>query len=108
MTAPKKIYAWANYDFRKWYAGGCSTEPLMDGTENHEYTLSDLVPQWKTIDTAPRDRVVLGYQADWWGEEIIEPMVYVEGVIWEEANGEMYTRYQPTHWMPLPKPPKDS
>lgn len=40
--APDRIWAWANHDFRRWYAGGCSTEPIMDGTHCVEYLRRDL------------------------------------------------------------------
>ncbi|MBY6005389.1 hypothetical protein KUV62_15800 [Salipiger bermudensis] len=45
MSAPEKIWAWPNADFRKWYAGGCSTEPIIDGTVCTEYVRADIIAQ---------------------------------------------------------------
>ena len=39
---PERIWAWPNSDDRGWYAGGCSTEPMMDGTDGVWFTRSDL------------------------------------------------------------------
>ena len=73
---------------------------------------------WQPIKTAPKDgKPVLIYQP----EEAIRnyntgfsvnlpPVVYVcmweSGISsWVEAEGEQYSSFDPTHWMPLPKPP---
>ena len=52
--------------------------------------------EWKPIETAPDDELVL---LGWW--------VNVPDVgKWWEVEVE-YPRKGPTHWMPLPTPPKD-
>lgn len=39
---PARIWAWPNSDNRGWYAGGCSTEPMMDGTDGVWFIRADL------------------------------------------------------------------
>jgi uncharacterized protein DUF551 len=36
-----------------------------------------------------------------------EPKRYLQEEGYVEAGGEGYFLWEPTHWMPLPKPPKD-
>ena len=65
--------------------------------------------KWQPINTVPRDGTrVLGYcDGDYWAIEFF----------WEdECEGKLYFKHwngdytsdpdEPTHWMPLPKPPK--
>lgn len=69
--------------------------------------------QWQPIETAPKDgTAVLIYQPkEKIGSLVLEDVIYVcyyndEGK-WEEADGEMYSTFNPTHWMPLPETPKE-
>ena len=75
--------------------------------------------EWQPIETAPKDgSSILIYDPDDGHGAGEEPVIYVcywkEGMSrrrgitgsWTEADGEMYTTFIPTHWMPLPKPPE--
>ena len=81
-----------------------------------EYIRADLVPQWHHMETAPRDgtpvdlwvinhlsydkhssrmvNVKFGPVQDWMG---------IERDDWQHGRGE---DCEPTHWMPIPAPPK--
>lgn len=66
--------------------------------------------EWQDIETAPKDGIAfLGYQRVADSLWVITPMYFTDGVIkmveFNEANFE--NEYQPTHWMPLPTPPKE-
>jgi hypothetical protein len=61
--------------------------------------------EWQPIETAPKDMTrVLGYVEEyivvmWW-------FTYSNGrSCWETVDGE--SEVDPTHWMPLPKPPQE-
>jgi hypothetical protein len=73
--------------------------------------------EWMDIDSAPRDRMILLYRPDapgWgqvapgkWSDEIYarRPKPYWE--LWLKFGGVTDARlWLPTHWMPLPEPPK--
>lgn len=77
----------------------------------YEAGIESVSSKWQTIETAPKDgRKILCYMADEWELDglLIESVVYCpESGRWLEAHGERYSSYLPTHWMPLPKAPKD-
>lgn len=61
---------------------------------------------WKPISSAPRDETpILGYISSTW----------IEGIFWNGSEWSYLSdgditpeaRHQPTHWMPLPEPPKE-
>jgi hypothetical protein len=57
---------------------------------------------WQPIETAPKDGTSLLVYSD---ERIIAAFWSVPADDWAEVvHG--YTFYPPTHWMPLPEPPK--
>ena len=59
--------------------------------------------KWQPIATAPKDgSYVLVYDPDV-GFPYTCTWEYGE---WTEASGEQYMTFKPTHWMPLPEPPK--
>jgi len=67
--------------------------------------------EWQPIETAPKDGTdILIYQPPEkiWGL-IFEHVIYVchfDGRgRWTESDGERYSNFKPTHWMPLPEPP---
>jgi hypothetical protein len=73
--------------------------------------------EWAPIETAPKDGTkIIGYQPKTDDEgEIINVMEWMPRQswhrsdftgLWVEAHGEQYESYKPTHWMPLPEPPK--
>jgi len=76
--------------------------------------------EWKTIDTAPKDGTpFLGFDPTH-TEAKIYVLSYDPGVsyigelescshdaCYREYAGETYFQWNPTHWMPLPAPPKD-
>lgn len=57
--------------------------------------------EWKTIDSAPED-YILAYNEEWYHPEVLD---------WRDF-GECFQpcgwrdKPWPTHWMPLPNPPK--
>jgi hypothetical protein len=75
--------------------------------------------EWQPIETAPRDGMVLLFRpsAYEWGKvapgrhnddrHAIRPRPYWE--MWLKIGGVWESReWPPTHWMPLPQPPKDT
>lgn len=57
-------------------------------------------PQWLPIENAPRDGThIITYECDKYSVLWIEEAWWFEGK-WEPAD-------EPTHWMPLPAPPRD-
>ena len=54
--------------------------------------------QWRPIETAPEDVVVLGCEGNWLG-----PVMCYGDNGWIDDEGETC---HPTHWMPLPEAPK--
>lgn len=56
--------------------------------------------EWQPIETAPKDgmRVLVIGKSGY-----VDAGHYIEGWGWEDANGNIM---KPTHWMPLPEPPK--
>lgn len=57
--------------------------------------------EWQPIETAPKDTYVLL----WCDEASDVPMVGYFGNRWELAHADG-DPFMPTHWMPLPEPPK--
>lgn len=72
--------------------------------------------EWQPIETAPKDgSPVLVYAVEGCTQWKFYTPLWIcrweeghEDGEWIEAGGELYTTCKPTHWMPLPKPPKDS
>ena len=63
--------------------------------------------EWQPISTAPRDgtRVLLGYsEGDWIGAWVSYSTVSNGG--YRLTFDEMFDGVEPTHWAPLPEPPK--
>ena len=68
---------------------------------------------WQPIETAPKDGTpILAWPCgDGWGGKFpyvvqwVPPNEHHDG-LWREAAGEQYDDFDPTHWMPLPEPPK--
>ena len=61
--------------------------------------------EWKPIATAPKDGTgFLGFVSSDW----IEGFAYLDGSLCWLSDGDGPTREKdyPTHWMPLPEPPK--
>ena len=67
--------------------------------------------EWQPIETAPRDGTAI---LVWPGVLFTEMTYFHTSVVrwhdwkeaWIEASGEEYNTFYPTHWMPLPPPPK--
>ncbi len=59
---------------------------------------------WRPIETAPKDgSTIIGWCREWGEPQTIDWSKGEFGEHWYTAV--MLPRYQPTHWMPLPKPP---
>lgn len=73
------------------------------------YIRADLVPQWRPIETAPRDGTrFMGFWGDIHGNGCDTPVKtwFETGnwhSPWEDCKPE--DDWAPTHWMPLPDPP---
>lgn len=52
---------------------------------------------WKTIDTAPENEVIMTKIRDRYGERN-EQQLKRRGRLWFKPDGSMYVYYQPTHW----------
>lgn len=77
--------------------------------------------RWQPIETAPKDRPILAYGPDMVPEihvveyfalemddkdELGRPFRRVFSQGWAEAGGEACARFEPTHWMELPRGPE--
>lgn len=104
MNAPDRIWA-SGFDAqpagRWWHETELTCGAL--------YIRADLVPQWQPIETAPKDGTkILGAwpqlrKHKWW---TIQPIFFYCGNWihgWDEDED---LALHPTHWMPLPEPPK--
>jgi hypothetical protein len=62
---------------------------------------------WQPIETAPKDGTHILAWPCW---DIVYVVKWTNrgqyGSYWVEASGEEYSDADPTHWMPLPEPPK--
>ncbi len=113
--APERI--WATPDgYRKGEGAGVFVEvghkwPAAPNADAVEYIRADLVPQWQSIETAPKDDRSVLVATD---QGICGMASFFEngGWWWDKTYGEYYA--DPieefdgniTHWMPLPTPPK--
>lgn len=74
------------------------------------YTSAPRVPKWQPIETAPKDgRVLLGTWKTSWTDASsvhIETIQFSCGT-WVYAYDGDCGSVEPTHWMPLPEPPKE-
>jgi hypothetical protein len=67
--------------------------------------------EWQPIETAPKDGTAIliwPANASFYGDEATSYVVRWHDwkEAWIEASGEEYAAFYPTHWMPLPAPPK--
>lgn len=69
-------------------------------------SLNEAVPQWLDIESAPRDgQRVLLYSKFFQAPMIAFYQVFNNQECWEGEN--RHRKLEPTHWMPLPQPPKE-
>jgi hypothetical protein len=61
--------------------------------------------EWQPIQTAPEGVVVRTIISDRDGDRN-DQQLRRTGRLWWLADGSMYVYYTPTHWQPLPEPPK--
>jgi hypothetical protein len=70
------------------------------------------VSEWQPIETAPKDGrfLVAGgkWKGEWYGTKDYSGVALVEADSFYIANAEYYSPCidSPTHWQPLPEPPK--
>lgn len=58
--------------------------------------------EWQPIETAPKDDLLLGYA------EGMMRLVMWENGAWVQVGATIEKGwFEPTHWMPLPEPPKE-
>jgi len=90
------------------------TEYLLPSQRNAEGLMA-LIQQaragaWQPMETAPKDRAVLlwngAVNVGEWGGVIEDWLALIEGDIVAFDNGDLARVHAPTHWMPLPDPPK--
>lgn len=69
--------------------------------------------EWQPIETAKPNESVIVFADGNVGEAIWKRFVWSEGDVddegwwWANTDGEYSYQIRPTHWMPLPAPPKD-
>ena len=100
--APERIWAW-NFIAEKQddvIKGGW--DDVAD-RKSVEYTRADLSPQWLPLDSAPRDGTWVLIWIGWIGNP--RSSAFEHGS-WQNLPWVANSKdYNPTHWMPLPKPP---
>lgn len=82
-------------------------EALKHDLEQYMEIAKDLANPWQTIETAPKNKVLV------WGYWPEQPQKYDQmyrvGELWYSGQDEAGCREcpcsDPTHWMPLPEPP---
>lgn len=65
--------------------------------------------KWQPIETAPMWELVIVYDQEASkrkSSHTVNTAVQVKPSVWDLTNG-CYIVKNPTHWMPLPEPPKD-
>ena len=65
--------------------------------------------EWQPIETAPTERSETGDNVLLWIVEYGDVgiiMGYWDGRGWSDSHGHGSNDLKPTHWMPLPEPPK--
>lgn len=69
-----------------------------------------LLNEWQKIDSAPKDgTLVLCFCPNEVSGLKIVTLLFHQGYLhWADATGDGWNLYEPTHWMPMPPPPKDS
>ena len=99
MTATEKIYIFMSEMDRN---DGYSRSRLND--DQIEYTRSDLEPTWMPIETAPvNHEFVLLF---WNGEMVTGYFTLGNWFTVQLGLHGLGVFNKPTHWMPLPKPPR--
>ena len=85
---------------------------LSGDTKAEKYIRADLVPQWHPIETAPRDgSYIILYRPSNDGrhkDAVREGKYHRYGMsdTWRVRSGGVWDIDAPTHWMPMPQPPK--
>lgn len=87
---------------RSTFSKICPGERIWNLFEEQAQAAIDELEQWRQIDTAPEDTEVLVYRPD--GIQKTDVMMRVDDY-WYWPDGESPTTH-PTHWLPLPSPPK--
>jgi hypothetical protein len=69
--------------------------------------------EWQPIETAPKDREILLYGGDihegFWDELDFNEFSGTPIMGWNFGTADIDpTNFEPTHWMPLPRPPSDA
>ena len=63
--------------------------------------------EWQPIETAPKDnKSILGYHPFSTGSFRILTMLWDRNYRTWRADVHSYIHFKPTHWMPIPDPPK--
>lgn len=90
---------------------GAAFERLMS------HCVPELPQRWLPIDTAPKDGtwILVCRRGELYCENGFTPLVAMFGIYHPNAKGDgcwrdtnRHKTYEPTHWMPLPSPPKDT
>ncbi len=108
-----------NWEFNDFYSGAHDThtitgiiEPIEIAELEGALTLAKTertkprVDEWQPIETAPKDVEVLVYSDAWNVPYLIKATRREHG--WTSGGFDLSNPHQPTHWMPLPEPPRVS
>ena len=67
------------------------------------------MPEWQPIETAPKDGGgFIGYQKISDEQYVISACAFYGEFVWINWGEGLNTSANPTHWMPLPKPPEET
>lgn len=111
MKAPDKIYIYKHRYYDDQFDIEWGEDRIHD--DDIEYTRSDLIPQWQPIETAPKDgRLLLVFSEC---APFIQDFITIR--YWNKErkaftlpfnarNMVVLSFYKPSHWMPLPSPPR--
>jgi len=90
-----------NEAFRKWWAGSCQH---LYGKHAAWEAWQEATPQWQPIETAPNDGTEIWlFEKNWADKPFIGRWVDASNTF---ADRELKIGVDPTHWQPLPEPPK--
>lgn len=118
MKAPDKIYIYKHRYYENQFDIEWGEDRIHD--DDIEYTRSDLIPQWQPIETAPKDGTAIllfdedGISIGKWYEPKEDIRLchwccdtcLCEACIFGDAPLDIINFQAPTHWIPLPSPPR--
>ncbi|SRR5713101_6234755 len=109
MTTARDVIAqaiWAYRDETTIDQAEGLIERLAAAPEPARQQLAVLLNPWRPIESAPKDEMFIYY----WprdGKRCIGLAYRTVSGEWRDSEGNWNVRIEPTHWLPLPAPPKE-